>query len=155
MSERKPYTPPKLTLLGRIEDLLDRDPAASSDPPIIDAKARAKEFIDKMLERFGEHQLERIEASWFRQSREERRARLRVVTALVLELEKIRKVTIHATAIGEGAIGAVIEGDWKDVAGYADDLSWSDEPDCRRLYGELWAPFVTILRTELRRRSTN
>lgn len=108
------------------------------------------------MDLYEEGELDRIERSWFRQSRNERRARLHVITELVLALDTIRKVSTFAIRLGESAIEAIIEGDFVMVAQWAEHLSWKDElPELRQQRAELWQPFVKILQTELRRRSTN
>jgi glutamine synthetase adenylyltransferase len=152
MSDRRPYKSPQLTKLDPHE-VIRRFVKATEPKP--SPMQRAMAVLEKIHDRYGDDQLERIEQSWFRQTRDERRARLGVVTALVLELEKIRAVNRCGTRLGEAVIGAVIEGNWRDVEGYASDLTWStDEPDSAEL-AKLWAPFVGILRADLTRRSTN
>jgi hypothetical protein len=72
----------------------------------------------------------------------ERRARMRAVTALVLELDRIRKVDIFSTKIGESCIEAVIEGDWQEARWRGGALRFEDR------YAPLWATFVGIVVTE-------
>jgi len=96
-------------------------------------------------ERFAEHQAKRLAASWFCADRNEQRARLRLVIALAVELEKIRSVSIFATGLGEGLIEYVIEGDWDRVSDAAQGFKFKDERDeTRSEYEPLWRDFVRL-----------
>jgi sugar phosphate isomerase/epimerase len=166
MGAPKPYQPPQLTQLEPAEVI--RRLVASMDPhevirrlsatpaPPKTNEQRVHELLEKFRERFGEHQLERFAESWFQQSQDERRARRRVVIELAVALDAIRKVSGFATGLGEAAIESVIEGDWRAVDEWATDFTFAHERDeLRDRYAPLWAPFVAILRAELRRRDTN
>jgi hypothetical protein len=95
---------------------------------------------------FAQHLAERFARSWFSAMRPERRARMRVITQLIVELENIRKVSDFATGIGEGLIEDVIEGNWQDVDRCAGDLEFKDDSARRARYAPLWATFVMIAR---------
>ena len=154
MGDRKPYAPPTITPLDPhevIRRLVAAPPAPKEDLLAPGAMER------KLTELYGEHMLAKFAASWCRQRRDERAARLRVVIALAVELEKIRAVSVYATGFGEAAIEAVIEGDWYMVANWTAHLTFNDDEnhDRRAKYARLWAPVVEILRVELKRRSTH
>lgn len=87
-----------------------------------------------------------IERAWFNGTPQERKLRLRTITALILELERIRAVAIFATAIGEGAIVEIIEGDWNAARGTLKILSFEHEPeDLREESAPLWRTFCQVL----------
>jgi hypothetical protein len=137
MGDRKPYAPPTL-------------------PPKEDLLAPGA-MEKKLSDIYGAHLLQKFAASWCRQRRSERAARLRVVIALSIELEKVRAVSEYATGFGEAAIESVIEGDWYMVAEWTAHLTFNEDENHERRgkYARLWAPFVEILRLELIRRSTH
>lgn len=98
-------------------------------------------------ERFAEWQMERFQRSFYNADRLERRARLRVVTELVLELEEIKKISVFSTALGQGMIEDVIEGDWRRVADGAVWATFADEDQwLRDTYAPLWSKFAAIAR---------
>lgn len=70
---------------------------------------------------------EKLAASWFIQPTEERKRRRRAVIRLSQELGRIEETTNFATRLGELAIEAVIEGDWKMVAEWAEHLTFAKE----------------------------
>jgi hypothetical protein len=78
----------------------------------------------------------------------ERKARLSAIIALSAELERIRAINIFATALGEGAIEAVIEGDWEEVMGFWSQLDFNLESDGGLVHCSLWARFREILHVE-------
>jgi len=85
--------------------------------------------------------------------RAERKHRLRTITTLIVELEKIKAVTIQATGIGEMIIEAIIEGDWSEAETIAADLEIPvDEKD---VFGRdarhraLWESFTIATRTAI------
>jgi hypothetical protein len=100
------------------------------------------------------YETQRVANSFSQQSRDERRARMHAVIALAVVLEAIRKESSFATRLGEAAIEAVIEGDWFMVSQWVEHFTWED-PQIQERYAPLWAPFVTILRSELTRRTTS
>lgn len=108
---------------------------------------RFKKFFETT---YADHMQKRLEASWFLQDRREKRLRMRFVLLLAEELAKIRQVSVFATAFGEMAIEAIIEGDWKTLAEIQRDLTFDGESkDCHARYNPLWAPFRDIIETAL------
>lgn len=107
-----------------------------------ETKKKIAGIFSKMLDRYEEAMHLRIMRSWCMIDGEERKHRLRAVQDLSVELHKIRAVSIQATAIGEGIIGDVIEGDWKGAELMADDLAASCGADPK-----LWEGFVLLVRT--------
>ncbi len=88
-----------------------------------------------------------IERSWPFQDKDERKARLRTIIALSVELDKIKAVSTFSTLLGAGAIEDVIEGDWKSVSMWASFFTFEQEgPEYVQNYGPLWQGFVAILR---------
>jgi len=81
-----------------------------------------KSVFERMWRTFDEYRLKQLERSWFMITKDEQKQRLRALTTLIVELEKIKAVSIQATLIGEGLVERVIEGDWDQVAAYRDDL---------------------------------
>lgn len=107
-----------------------------------DSKKKIAGIFDKMLDRYEEHMHLRIMRSWCMIDREERKHRLRTVQDLSVELHRIRQVSIQATAIGEGIISDIIEGDWKGAELMASDLAASCGADPK-----LWESFVLLVQT--------
>ncbi len=103
-------------------------------------------FLQRMMDTFTEYQLKRAAASWCFQNKEERKHRLHTLTALVVELERIRSIDIFATAFGDMAIEDVIQGDWASVA---ETISWftfpGDDQQIQDKYTPLWEGFRAIL----------
>jgi hypothetical protein len=111
-------------------------------------KGKAVSFsklFNRMMETFHEYQWKQLLRSWTLQSKEERRARLRTIIQLSIELDGIRKVSNFAVRIGESAVEAVIEGDWKQAQDLAGDLTFHDDPHCQDA-AQRWEPFVLVLR---------
>jgi len=106
-------------------------------------KKQTSVMFDKLLAQFGEYRMEQVSRSWCLVLPDERRHRLRVVMDLSVELAKIKLASGFATRLGESAIEAVIQGDWKQVAEYAAMFTWEDHAR----YGVIWESFVLILRT--------
>jgi len=104
-----------------------------------------KKFFHRMMDKFAEYQWERLLASHFLQSPQEKKARLRNVMELSVELASVKGQLKFATAFGESAIEAVIEGEWKRVADHIDWLSFNDDPSTKERYGEAWRKFREIL----------
>lgn len=105
-----------------------------------------------MWRTFDEYRLKQLERSWFMVTRDEQKQRLRALMTLILELEKIKAVSIQATAIGESLLERVIEGDWDQVQAYHDDLvgsfneegdeSWEGLLEHNRKHRALWEGFL-------------
>ncbi len=110
-------------------------------------KKKASSLLDKLLTQFDEYRMKQISRAWCLVSLDERRHRLRVVMNLSVELTKIKQTSGFATRLGENAIEAVIEGDWKHVAEYAAMFAWDEDLGVKKNYGPLWEPFALILRT--------
>lgn len=91
---------------------------------------KSKNFLGTglTLEEFMQlHTAEKVQESWFRQERDERKRRLGFVMELSVELVKIKEQIMFCTALAESAIEAIIEGDWRMVKDWADHLSFEDE----------------------------
>lgn len=105
---------------------------------------------------FEEYRFRQLLRSHFLQPPDERKARMSTLIELAAELHRIKKMDIFATKLGEGAVEAVIEGDWERAEGYVSDLRFKDEDEGLRLrYAPLWEPFVITLQAacaEARRR---
>ncbi len=106
-------------------------------------KTKLASVFQEMWRTSDEHRLRQLERSWFMITRDEQKSRLRAVTKLVLELEKICQVNIFLTGFAESLIERVIEGDWDDVSAYRDDLAAGvkDTPRDAHLR-ELWEGFL-------------
>lgn len=88
----------------------------------------------------------RFAASWYCAERRERKARLQAIVELSVELEKIRAVSNFSTALGEAAIGDVIDGDWQSVKMWADSFTFAHEGgDIEARYRPLWERFRDLL----------
>ena len=108
------------------------------------------------MEMFEQRTIEMIQQSWCLQDKGTRKSRLTTVTALVLELEAIKKVSTFSAALGESIIEAVIQGDWQEVEQVAEFLTFEAERgEIRSKYGKLWDTFrvltVTACAEERRR----
>lgn len=85
----------------------------------------------------------RIRSSWFQQSRDERKRRLRLIFDLVRELDRIRAQDHFCTGLGEACIESVIEGDWRMVREWRGHFTFVDEgPVVSARYAPIWATFV-------------
>lgn len=94
---------------------------------------------------------EKLAASWALQSTEERKRRRRTVIQLAQELGRIEEKSGFAMRLGELAIEAVIEGDWKMVQEWADHFSFDDEHEqIRDSAAPIWATFRELLLQALR-----
>jgi hypothetical protein len=80
-----------------------------------------------MEEFFKLGRAEKFAASWANQDRDERKRRLKAVIALSIEMAKILETGGFATFWCERSIEAVIEGDWKMAADYADYFTFASE----------------------------
>jgi ASC-1-like (ASCH) protein len=105
----------------------------------------ASKLLDKILEKFGEHRLETISRAWCIVDKWERKHRLRTVVALSVELEKVRSVDRFSSVLGESAIEAVIQGDWRGVDQVVEFLTFESEGEkTAQKYGPLWEDFRII-----------
>lgn len=75
-----------------------------------------REVFDRMLGTFAEHQWEALCRSYVLAMRPERKARLRAIMELSVELDRIKKVSIFGTGFHEQIIEEIIQGDWKQAA---------------------------------------
>lgn len=120
-----------------------------------DEKKREKfsGLLEKLMSEFSFHMFERIQKSWCLAERGERIHRMRTITTLIVELEKIRAVSIQATGIGEGLIEQIIEGDWAQAEAYLEDLTMVDnkeDPYGRNAkHRALWDNFTTAAKTAI------
>lgn len=107
-----------------------------------------KSAFDRMMSMVEEHQVEMLSRSYCLAMRPERKARLRAIIELSVELEKIRAVSIQATGMHESIIESIIEGDWKRAA-ETDRLTLAEpksyHPEQAEVYRKLWENFRTIL----------
>lgn len=111
-----------------------------------DAVDKAGEFIRRMFDGFPEYQRQRLTRSHCLQPPEEKKARVKLVQELSLELAEIRK-TERFVLFGETAIEAVIEGDWKQVADVMGWLTFQDEPlQYMQQVAPKWEKFRRLLR---------
>lgn len=100
----------------------------------------------RMMSTFREHQWRHILACYYLQSREEQKARLRAVQELSVELADIKKSGLYATAFGDTAIEAVIQGDWRMVRETIGWLSFADEhEELRAKEAPRWEKFRALL----------
>jgi len=109
-------------------------------------RKKISDVFTGMLDAFAAHQHERLRRSFCIAEPMDRRHRLRTIVALSAELEKIRKVSIQATAVGERVIEAVIEGDWKDAEESLGDLVM---PETGEAHAKLWEGFIAIGKTAI------
>ncbi|HSX22397.1 MAG TPA: hypothetical protein VLE97_06430 [Gaiellaceae bacterium] len=73
------------------------------------------------------HRAEQLAASWALQPPEDKKRRRRAVIRLCQELGRIEETVQFSTGLAELAIEAVIEGDWKMVAEWAEHLTFAKE----------------------------
>jgi hypothetical protein len=94
-----------------------------------------------------DRQVKALLSSYCLAERPERKARLSTVIELAVELERIKKVSIFATAFHEQAIEAVIEGDWEEAMRINADLNTFCDHDAQaEFYRALWEGFrATVL----------
>ena len=104
-----------------------------------------KDLFNRMLGTFAEHQWEGILRCYRLASRDERKARLRVVMELSVELVKIRKENIFCVAFGERIIEDIIEGDWLSAERDNSELTFEDTVERQAYYDELWSVFRAIV----------
>lgn len=97
------------------------------------------------------HSAEQVAASWALQSQGERKRRRKAVIQLSIELGRILETTGFSAGLAELAIEAVIEGDWKMVAEWADHFTFEDESaDLRARHAPMFAVFRELLLQVLR-----
>lgn len=115
-------------------------------------KIELRKLWRRLSEGFQDHMREKLEQSWCISSKADRKHRLRTITTLCIELERIKSVDLFSTATGEQAIEKVIEGDWSEAEDIVALLSFKNEDETvRARYEPLWADFVVILRGACRR----
>ena len=96
----------------------------------------------------AEYVTKKVSTSWFVASREDRKHRLHTITTLIIELERIKAVSIFSTAFGEQCIEAIIMGDWDEAEDCVSLLSFKGEDESLRArYEPLWKDFVLVART--------
>lgn len=104
------------------------------------------DLLQRMMGMAEQFHVERVQRSWLMADRAECRARLQVVIELSAELERIKAVERFSTALGAGAIEAIIEGDWKMAGYYAEDFTFEGQgTEIRDRYGPLWQRFRDLL----------
>ncbi len=110
-----------------------------------DAFKRAKSLIERMMEGYPEFKRRQLLNSHCLASPEEKKARLKLVQALSVELAAIRKQD-RFVLFGESAIECVMEGDWNGVADRMGWLTFSDENlEYRQHMAPIWAKFREML----------
>ena len=102
---------------------------------------KLREILEDVFEKGYKRSFER---SWFSADRAERKHRIKYVVLLSAELEKIRSQNIHATALGEGAIEQLIEGNYDEMMRYREDFIFDGEEYCEK-YASLWERFRQLL----------
>ena len=70
---------------------------------------------------------ERLTRSYCLASKEERQGRLRAITALSAELERIKAESIFGTGLGESVVEDIIEGDWRSALTVGLHLTFESE----------------------------
>ncbi len=106
-------------------------------------------FVDQLMALYGAHRLEQVARSFCLADREERKARLRAVMALSVELERIKAESIFGTGLAEGVIEDIIEGNWRAALDLGMTFTFADErEDLRVRESTRWAKFVEIVRVE-------
>lgn len=102
--------------------------------------------FDRVLGMVEESQVKKLLSSYCMAMRPERRARMRHILELAVELDKIKQKSVFGTAFHEQCIEAIIEGDWEEVARTNAFLA---EPGCmpehREEYVKLWENFRTLV----------
>jgi len=105
-----------------------------------------RKVFRRMMGTFAEHQWKSILASYCLQPPAEKKARLRAVVELSVELTEIKKTRRFGTALADSAIEAVIEGDWKKARMCISWFSFTDESEeLRREEAPHWEKFRAIL----------
>jgi hypothetical protein len=98
---------------------------------------------------YAKKQRDRLVSSWFMADREEARARLRAIHALVIEVDRIRQVSPFATRLANVVLEAIILGDWAEAKRAAGDFRFTDESEeVQATYAALWSEFVVIAERE-------
>jgi len=118
------------------------------------SKNRAAAFVDKLFEKYGEWRMKQVSLSWCLASPEERTLRLRTVMALSVELDRIKRINMFSTALGENCIEEVIQGNWSHAAEFIEHFTFEEEEPRRHSNDlpvdedvrKLWEPFVILLR---------
>lgn len=111
-----------------------------------DSSKKAGEFVRKLFEGFPDYQRKRLMQSHCIQDPEEKKARVKLVQELSLELAEIRK-SERFILFGETAIEAVMEGDWKQVADVSEWLTFSGEAfEYRQHMARVWTKYREALR---------
>lgn len=131
-------------LQKRLDDLL----AKLREPE----KANLKSILpmEKLKEIFEKGMIERVQRSYTLVMRPERKARLHAVELLSVELAAVKAKTLHATALAEGVIEDIIEGEWEAAARAIEDFTFSeprDPEDYRKEYAAIYERFVLVGRT--------
>lgn len=112
-----------------------------------DAEKRVEDILRRMFDGVPEWKRQQVMRSHCLQAPEEKKARLKLIQDLSIELASVREQQVFATAFGVTAIEAVVEGDWKRVADHIDWLSFREESeDLRAKVSPLWEKFREMLR---------
>lgn len=101
-----------------------------------------KSLFDSMWRSLDAYKIKKLQSAWFMVGREEKRHRLRTLSTLIPELERIKAVSIFATMHGEVIVEAVIEGDWAYAEKYAEGFFKGESDSLRAKYDPLWEPFL-------------
>ena len=113
-------------------------------------------FFDEIWDEVQKHNEVVMGRSWCLQPIEERRLRIEAIITLCVEIDRVRKIDIHASGFATSVVEKIIEGDWEDalrVAGYLKfDENFGDPEEYRNRYRELWAGFVGLVEAVYARR---
>lgn len=101
-----------------------------------------KSLFDRMWRNLDAYKVKKLQAAWFMVGREEKKHRLRTLSTLIPELERIKAVSIFSTMFGEVIIEAVIEGDWDYAEKFANDMFKGEGEEIQVKYGPLWESFL-------------
>lgn len=130
-----------------------QSPSASCDPVSKEAVVPKKgpnllDFLPKSLAEMYEDELaKRVRRSYLVQTRVEQRRRLSYIIKLSVELDRIEKESVFATAFGISGIEAVMEGDWEEVLWTYEHFSFADEKkELQDRYCPLWQSFREIIK---------
>jgi len=94
-------------------------------------------------------EIERIQRSFERQSREERHRRLEIAIRMAVEYDQVRRNTIQNGAFARQAIEDVITGDTSSLRIDLDLLSFIGEGDWCKPYVEAYAKFRELIQEAL------
>lgn len=142
-----------VTVLTKTADS-SRGSPASCDPDAVEEALMSKkgpsmlDFLPKSLAEMCEDELtRRVRQSYLVQPRVEQRRRLSYVIKLSVELDRIEKESVFATAFGMSGIEAVMEGNWEEVLWTYEHFSFAHEKkELQDRFCPLWQPYRDIIK---------